>query len=701
MHTKGSFLMLKRIFGLVLCIVMLASVVPFGTFASYHEHISVSGSSQTIDGVTYKVVTTESALKSAVSAGGNIILGNDIALSDGAQLSIAPGTLLDGNGYVITFSNTKYRMTDSLIVFQTGKSTSSYGGVGTVTIRNLQFGADKARMVIPATSGLAKETSKTVGSKIDKNGATVPVVSTSQIHVVWQNVEFYVSNTSITATNGGILSTAYGTHEFSGCTLTANLTSSTSLVGGWVGTMSGAQIYMKDCITKGSVQGTGGVGGFIGEANGQSASFENCVNMATITAKSTYCGGFVGNIGTGIHSIYFVNCKNYGIVRSQGLDYNSMAGGIVGRMSNTKTYDAGVNGFYGCINYGKISDGNSAGGILGRNHDGDSANPQYFQFKDCLNMGEVVGDAHAGGMAGALTPTLTSATMINCANVGKITSASGKAGNFAGVLSGATLTNCYAAGYITAATAGVLAGQISGTYTAQDGSTKTYVAPKLTNVRYLSNLASSAAQGATLASGADLTDMLADMDAAYGLHFATTKSPADFGSYVMAFVPVMRGWQQSTNSTTGKTDVRFAAVVNTLVDHASVGFKAVVRSNGKSVKVEQDVTEVYTELSATSENGALAKITAASLTAKYIYAFVLTGVPLASDAAIEVTPYAVDAQGVKHYGKTTVLVCSNGQYHEESMLLNGVPLEQFSVVYPSASSNNEKLIAERLAAKIG
>lgn len=681
--------MKKRILGLALCLAMLVSIVPFGAFAAYQDNVSVSGSTQTIDGVSYTVVTTETALRNAMAAGKTAILGNDITLTSATQISFAPGALLDGNGYAVTYNS---YLTDSLLVFQTGKITGAKGGVGTVTIRNLNFGTNGAPMKLSGTKSLAKETAT-------EN-------SPHQIHVIWQNVEFYVANSGATAANGGLFSTVYGTHEFAGCTMNVNiLASKGSLIGGWIGTMSGAQIYMKDCVTKGSVEGVGAVGGFVGELSGQSARFENCTNMANVTATSSYCGGFVGNSGTGIHSVYFVNCKNYGLIRSKGTGYNAMAGGIIGRFSNTKTYDMGVNSFYNCINYGKIISGSSAGGFMGRSHDYDATNPQYFTFRGCLNVGEISGNDFAGGMAGSLAPTAYSVIMTDCANVGKITSSNGKAGNFAGMLSSATLTDCYAAGYITAPTTGVLAGQTTGSYTvvtgSAEGSVLSFVAPTLKNVRYLSNLADSRAQGATLVTDATLEDTLADMKNTYGVGFMLSDEASDLGTYVTIATPQLRGLQQSTVSQNGKTDLRFAATINALESYEKVGFRIEIRMGEQSIELDRTTTMVYTSLNASSVNGTISTVTASSMSAKYLYALTLTGVPTSKDVSIAITPYAVTDSGAEYVGKTTVIICSDGKYHTETMMLNGVPLEQFSIVYPAASSNNEKLLAERLANKIG
>lgn len=673
--------MLKRILGLLLCVAMLLSMVTVGTSAAYQESIAVSGTSQTIDGVTYQIVSTASELLSKLAGGGNVMLANDIALTGSTQITVKAGTLFDGNGHKITYGGT---LTAPLFVLGAGEK---------ITIRNVQFGTSATPMKTSGAIGLFQETLGSDGS--------------IQNSVDWLNDTFYITNTCASDNGGGLFSETKSIHQFSGCTMNINLTATAgSLHGGWIGSAQG-YLYFDDCVTIGSVSGVMGVGGFVGQNTAGRAFFENCINHAAITASSSYCGGFSGNAGASMSQLYFVDCTNYGAVTSKGSGYGSIAGGFIGRISNTTCPDLGVNGFYGCKNYGAISSGGSAGGIVGRHHDYDYTVAQYLRFTDCLNAAQVKATNYAGGMAGAISPIVTETLMTRCANMGKVTG-SGYSGNFAGLLSNAKLTDCYAAGYVTASSAskcGVIAGKISGVYTVETGpiagNELTMVEPVVSNVRYMSNLKDTAAQGATKIDDSTQAKFLSDLKDTYALSFVPSDKASTAGTYFVVADPQIRGIQQSVKSVDGKTDIRFAAIVNSLNAFSKVGFRATIRMDGKSVKIDRTTESVYKSLNAVSVNGALEQITASSLSGQYLCALTLTGMPVSKDVTVEITPYAVGTDGTEYVGKSRVAICTDGVYHLETMLLNGVALEKYSIVYPASSSNNEKMLAERLASKIG
>ena len=674
---------MKRIIGILLCAVMLFSTISMGVSASYQEHISVSGTTQRIDGVTYKIVTTASQLSTYLAAGGNIMLANDIALTSGTQITIKAGTLFDGNGYAITYDGT---LTAPLFVFGTGALT---------TIRNAQFGTSAVPMTTSGAIGLFLETAGSDGSV--------------QNHIVWQNDTFYVTNTDAADSVGGLIAHSTAIHRFSGSTMNINLTATSgALQGGWIGSASG-ELYFDDCVTIGTIKGTYGVGGFVGQNTSGRAYFDNCVNHAKVTATGGYCGGFSGNAGLSMSQLYFLNCTNYGAIESTASGYNSVAGGIIGRISNLQCPDIGVNGFYGCVNFGTVTSKRAAGGIVGRHHESDHAYTQYLRFRDCINLAQIKATNYAGGIVGVASPVVSEVIMDRCANVAKITG-SNYVGNFAGTMNNGKLTDCYAAGYIvtgSSAKRGVVGGLISGNYTYQSGdlagTTGTITEPTLSNVRYLSNLSATYAQGATLvASGTDAyTDMLADLKELYGMSFVAADAPSTAGGYLVVADPQIRGVQQSTTTTDSKTDLRFAAIINALTPFEKVGFRATIRVNGQAVKVDQLADTVYSSLNATSVNGEISSVTAKELSGQYLTAITFTSIPTTGDVSIEIAPYAVGTDGTEYVGKTRVVVVSKGTCKTESMLLNGVALEKFSIVYPSASSNNEQLLATRLAEKIG
>jgi len=673
--------MFKRILGILLCAAMLMSLVTVGASASYQESIAVSGSSQTIDGVTYTIVSNASGLTTALTNGGNIMLANDITLSSGSQITIKAGTLFDGNGYAVTYGGT---LTAPLFVLGTGTKT---------TIRNVQFGTSDVPMTLSGAMGLFQETLGTNDS--------------IQNSILWQNDTFYVNSTCTADNGGGLFGETKSIHQFSGCTMNITLTATAgSLHGGWIGSANG-DLYFDDCTTIGSVSGVQGIGGYVGQSTTGRQFYENCVNHASITASSGYCGGFSGNAGTGMAQLYFVDCTNYGAIASNGSGYGSIAGGIMGRLSNTTCPDLGISGFYGCKNYGAISSGGSSGGIVGRHHENDYSVAQYFRFSDCLNAAQVKASSYSGGMIGAASPVVTEVLITRCANAGKITG-SGYVGNFGGQLSGAKLTDCYAVGYIAysvASKAGVIAGSASGTHTVEigpiAGTALDIVPPVVENVRCLTNLKDTALQGATRVDDSARAALLSDMKETYGMSFVSADSHTKAGAYLVLAEPQLRGIQQSVESVDGKTDIRFAATVNSLNAFSKVGFRATIRIDGKSVSIDRTSESVYTTLNAVSVNGDLSKITASSLSGQYLCALTLTGVPVSNDVTVEVTPYAIGTDGTEYVGKTRVVICTDGVYHLETMMLNGVALEKYSIVYPASGSNNEKMLAERLASKIG
>lgn len=239
---------MKRIIGLVLCVAMLLSMASVGISASYQEHIAVSGSSQTIDGVSYTIVKTAAELTSALTSGKKIMLANNIALTSASPITIKVGTLLDGNGYAITYNGT---LTSSLFVLGAGGSE--------ITIRNTQFGSGAAPMTTSGNIGLFAET-------VGDNG--------TQVRVIWQNNTFYISNSgAVTEKAGGLFETTAMVHKFSGCTVNANIDATgVSLVGAWIGSASG-ELHFNDCSVTGSVKGSYGVGGFVGQNTSGRAYF--------------------------------------------------------------------------------------------------------------------------------------------------------------------------------------------------------------------------------------------------------------------------------------------------------------------------------------------------------------------------------------------------------------------------------------------
>ena len=668
----------KRLLSLVLIAAMLVAIFPIG----------VSAATETVDGTQYTVVSTSQELYNALATGGNILLKNDIALDSEfeSSVTVSPGTVLNGNGFALTYSGNR---TAPLFKYAAGTTVSK----ATSYIRNIDFGTKSAPFVLTAGNALFVE------AKAD----------TCQI--IYQNVDFYVKGSSLTGTKiGGIYASLTGLASFYGCTLDADLTaSSSSLFGGWIGEITGGDLVMTDCVTLGTITGdkASHTGAFVGQAGGGNSRFTGCTNLANVSGPNSVAG-FVGNVGTGAASMYFTGCRNFGNITSDGTAYGNMAGGFLGRATNRADQDnKRLRVLYDCINYGTITSGARAGGFVGSPHDydtnGQGSNYLYYTFENCVNYGSVNGDAYAGGIIGIASPITYRAEITNCINVGKITSSDGYAGNFAGMLSSGVITGGYAAGVVsTALGTDVLAPHTSGTYQLQAGKFSgqywDIIAPTVSNVKYIGSK-SSVASGITEVTNENLSAALKDMSSLCGVSFVAADS-TDASAYVVAAEPILRGVQQSVAVSKGRADLRFIAGINAVNAYQKFGFKMTVHANGRTEEAVRETTSAYTSLSSVSVNGTLSSVTADSKASKYLCAITLTGIPIADDVVIEVTPYAVATDGTKFEGNTRVVSCKNGIYQVEPMVLNDVLLEDYAIVYASSDKLSEKLLATRMADEI-
>jgi hypothetical protein len=118
-------MMKKRLLSLLLIATMVFALLPMG----------ISAATQTVDGVSYTTVSTASELYTALRSGGNILLTGDIALNSSfsSTVTIKPGTVLDGNGYSLTYSGNR-----TAPLFQLAKGTVT--GQSPTYIRNINFG---------------------------------------------------------------------------------------------------------------------------------------------------------------------------------------------------------------------------------------------------------------------------------------------------------------------------------------------------------------------------------------------------------------------------------------------------------------------------------------------------------------------------------------------------------------------------------
>ncbi len=654
---------------------------------------SAAATQQKIDGVTYSVVTNEEDFITALQGGKNIMLGADIALSDknfaqGRSFGIKPGIIIDGAGYTLSYDKVR---TTALFNFNNGEKTS----IGTITIRNISFGSKAAPITINGTDGLFKYTND-LGCEI-----------------VMENVNFYIVKNAVKANSGAIFAKVGTIVHFRDCVLDVEMTDVTagSLHGGWIGeVVSPAQVEFENCTTVGTVTAPGGAAGFVGQNTTGLVRFTNCKNFTNVTAP-LYVAGFVANMGAGADVTYATDCINYGCLTSTGNTYDSIAGGIYGRVSNRTTQNTWrVHVVYGCSNYGKITAGNTAGGIIGRNHDYDYDGRTFITIGSSVNFGTITGPSYAGGIIGAGSPMAFCVELSDCVNIGYVNSANGYAGNFAGVLSGGSsiggaavregsVKGGIAAGVVSGKTVGAIAGLDSGTYKIGAG---THVGkfvgvstPKYENVTYYGDQT-------TVPTGVTKTANKSDMLTALSTRLDADVIEADAGNTTAAFVlaaPVLRGIQLGTVGTY-KLSIRLVAGTYAKDAYKSYGYEiTVTRADGTVITDSCNATALVSDVKETID-GKQTTISASDVAASYLYTAALKGVPANETVTVKIVPVAEGKDGTKYTGTTKMLKFVNGRVTNETMALNGALLESFAIVYESTNKLAEKTLATHLSKKI-
>ncbi|MBQ9805872.1 MAG: hypothetical protein IJW49_05140 [Clostridia bacterium] len=677
--------MAKKVIALLLILSMMVTGFTVTT--------SAAATQKKIDGVTYSVVTNEDDFVTALQDGKNIMLGADIELTTeyfatGRAFGIKPGVIIDGGGYTLSYTKTR---TTSLFNFNNGERLAN----GTITIRNISFGSKASPITINGSDGLLKYTNA-LGCEI-----------------VLENVNFYVVKKAVKANSGAIFAKLGTIIHFRDCMLDIDMTDITggSLHGGWIGeVVSPGQVEFENCTTVGTITAPGGAAGFVGQNTTGLLKLTNCKNFANVTAP-LYTAGFVANMGAGADATYATDCINYGTVTSTGSTYDSIAGGIYGRVSNRAIQSTGrVHVVYGCSNYGKITAGNTAGGIIGRNHDYDYDGRTYIAIGSSSNFGAIDGPSYAGGIIGAGSPMAYCVELTDCVNIGTITSANGYAGNFAGVVSGGasisgaavregSVKGGFAAGVVSGKTVGAIAGLDSGTYKIGAG---TYAGkfvgvstPKYENVTYYGTQ-TTVPTGVTKIT--DKTALLADLSAYLG----KTVIAADAGNttaHVVLAAPVLRGIQLGTAK--GNTvSIRLVAGTYAKDAYKSYGYEVtVIRADGTSSDFSCNASALVSEVKETVD-GKETPILAGNVAATYLYTAALKGVPANENVTVKIVPVAEGMDGTKYTGTTKMLKFVNGRVTNETMALNGTLLESFAIVYESTNKLAEKTLATHLSKKI-
>lgn len=671
--------MAKRVLAVLLTLAMLTTGMTFGAAAA--------PAYEKVDGTNYIMVSTEAELVDALKSKGitNVKLKNDIELTSKNFLrsfSIAPEILIDGDGHSLLYKEERLM---ALFKFEAGTTDT----VSQITFRNLNFGTKENPITIKGAEALFSFGAKARMCEVD-----------------FLNVNFYVKRTGVTVSSAALFNNTNTVVRFEGCMLDVDMVGVTkgSLHGGYISSIdSGSQVTFKNCVTTGNIESNAGVGGFVAQNTSGELIFEKCTNFANVTGGG-YVGGFVANVGQGSIRFYFTDCVNNGIVKSTGSGYGSMAGGFVGRMSNRSDDDGRrMNVLYHCTNRGSIVSGGSAGGFVGRFHDYDYLSEAYFTFSDCINYGAVSGKDYAGGIMGVSSPLVYMVEMTDCANLGKITSSAGYAGNFGGLISRTekpTFVNCFAAGVLDGKTNGILVGLSSGKYTIGAGELAgqkvDIAAPRVKSVTYYGTL-SNTIEGVTKVNTVE--EMAAALTAQYGETFITPDA-SNKNVYLVTAVPELNGVQQSVSVSNNLALIRFAASINTKDAYSAYGFDiTTITSSGTKSKTYKSF-DLYQKISETTAAGKNS-VSAANTAHAYYFTATVYNVPTNERVIFKVTPYAVSADGQKTYtGATRLITVENGMIVNEYLMLNGVMLEEFAIVYDEKGTMGNKALATHLAGKL-
>lgn len=214
---------------------------------------------------------------------------------------------------------------------------------------------------------------------------------------------------------GGVIGVAYN-GVVTSCLSDSKITQLDDASGN-VGGISGYRGSIADCIFTGTLSGSGDVGGIIGSGD----KADNCVNMGSV--RGDRAGGIIGNsfeAGRAYEGddlrCNIENCINKG--RITGV---SMAGGIVGAMSNSVT-DISMS-VINCENKGNVICDESAAGIIGQL---SVERTGMIKVENCVNHVDITGKGKTGGiicnLIGGINYQEGEVVISGCKNLGSIIS---------------------------------------------------------------------------------------------------------------------------------------------------------------------------------------------------------------------------------------------------------------------------------------
>ena len=345
---------------------------------------------------------------------GEIVINNDIDLSEAAQPIFVTGTITDnlnGKNNTITVKiEADAEFTAIFMRFEAPAVVKNINLAGSIT--NLGHNV------------------KVAGLSCYSKGATFENIRSS--------IALSQLGTGAGTSSGGLFGSIVGDEQGNGtyrnCHNTGALVvTSARYVGGLIGSIwDNTAGLMEDCSNTADMlcpfndecdMGKGQYGGVVGATIGSNWKYYRCFNTGNIsytldTKEIRAVGGFAGTVFG-----YFEDCYNTGnVINTKGTDAHK-ATRRIGGFGGASWSDCGfVATFKNCYNKGNVSDiTNYIGGFIGIAEDGNA--DLYHIFENCYNTGNVtslskygVSDAF-GGFAG----TLYSVNLLkNCKNSGKV-----------------------------------------------------------------------------------------------------------------------------------------------------------------------------------------------------------------------------------------------------------------------------------------
>lgn len=246
------------------------------------------------------------------------------------------------------------------------------------------------------------------------------------------------------------------------------------------------EYYIKNLTVTGkavSTDSTKSAGGVVAMLDGYGTfTFTNVTNRATVQGGRA-AGGILGNfycnsadqdsVETNKATVHFINCKNYGEVKSKFSGWGG-AGGIVGFYVDQNQTPTGESTLTDCVNYGNIYSDVNAGGLVGLT----GYKPAFVNLKitNCSNYGNISRNSDAtqtakgfGGIVGQYLGTDGSSLKIqktfNAGNVSvnSKSCAAGIVGAYKNAIN-LEITDCFNAGNISYSGDGFGCGTISSSY---------------------------------------------------------------------------------------------------------------------------------------------------------------------------------------------------------------------------------------------